>query len=161
MPGVPTSVAPRGIVPPARLDPDFDGSDAIPLEESFADTVLQPALEVSPPPSKTGGAVPAALLKPPGANDMFEAQLPFTEGLNPPGSISVAPNGIVAPFSPLDEPGTPSGDVAARAGRAALLCAKLTLELNRIATVIDNNRNIVIYSTLFDADECIVRKNIP
>lgn len=156
MPATPISVAPKGILPPRRLDPEFDSGDAMALEESFADAETQPVLEVNPPPSNTEFAVTPGLPEPPDAKDMFDAQLPFADGLNPPGSISVAPNGIAALLSPPGELGRPSGDVAAR--RAVLLCAKLALELNRIATVIENNRNIVILSVLFDVAKCLVRK---
>jgi hypothetical protein len=118
------SVAPMGIVLLPGLnpwfDPGVDNGDALPLEDIIG--VVQPdadAIEpvpLNPPPSKV--ELGLELLAP----SMLREDKPGDEqsalgvGLNPPGSISVAPKGMPVLKLELLDPGMPSGDVVAIPG---------------------------------------------
>jgi hypothetical protein len=135
------SVAPSGMVPPfsVKLAPAPDCGDAVP-PDTCDDPEAQPdvgELPVgSPPPSK----VPPD----PVADPVPAPQLAPGIGLSPPGSISVAPSGIPAPFDPPDVPGTPSGDVVPIADVAIELWAWAASQMNKKAVTTANARNIGI-----------------
>jgi hypothetical protein len=138
------SVAPSGIVPPFSVRPGFvpaiDSGEAEPLElRLFVDVQLDIELtepvELNPPPSKLEfvpdiEAIPDPLDPESPELALLALQFELAVGLRPPGSISVAPNGMpVPPFDPVDtlEPSMPSGDVAPMAeptaGMLVGLCA--------------------------------------
>jgi hypothetical protein len=122
-PPLSSSVEPSGMAPPLSLKLKFvtapASGDAEPLEDVSCDDE-QPDIDVatstaSPPPSKVEAApvvtpvVPEALIA--GKLDGRMLQFGFGAGLNPPGLISVAANGMPVPLDP-PEPNTPRGDVA-------------------------------------------------
>jgi len=124
------SVAPSGIVPPfsvvLEVVPDVDSGEATPVEVMLlnpqTEVELIDPIALDPPPSKVELVLPDIDVIP----DPFDPESPEYEaplvlqfelavGLRPPGSISVAPNGMPVPlFDPVDvvEPSIPSGDVA-------------------------------------------------
>jgi hypothetical protein len=155
-PPLASSVAPSGIAPPLRWNckvaPAAASGEAEPSEEvSSGDEQLDieaaDPTPPSPPPSKEEVAlvvVPEALIPFPAELDARGLQLGFGAGLNPPGLISVAANGMPVPLDP-PEPNTPGGEVAPIAERLIELCAKLEAQLigiTRIAAAITRNRRI-------------------
>jgi hypothetical protein len=64
-------------------------------------------------------------------------------GLSPPGSISVAPNGMPVPLAP-DAPGTPRGDVVPIPDVEGGLWAAAAPYMNKKAAKTANARNIGI-----------------
>jgi hypothetical protein len=167
-PALPISVEPSGIVPPSRGDPTVvpgaDSGEPMPVDGVVADDVVaQPAdvaavpvetlepIPVTPPPSNVELVplvpAPAAVAVPNEAVLIvlqFEpmAAEPSGTGLNPPGSISVAPSGIPAGLPGDVEPRVPSGDVAPIPGVPIVLWASAAAPLNRVATATNNNRRI-------------------
>jgi len=111
MPPLSISVAPSGIVLFVSAElvvaSGIESGDAIPLCVMLA---LDAQLDVTPPPSKVEFVVGDAMPVPESPED--ESVLPQFElaGLKPPGSISVAPNGMPVPEDVVI-PGKPSGDV--------------------------------------------------
>jgi len=99
----------------------------------------------SPPPSKVepelAGLVADMLLvvDVPCMSGSFGTQAP--RGLNPPGSISVAPSGTPVPPSEL-EPSIPSGEVAPIPGTVVALWARAAPQPSRIMIVITHARRI-------------------
>lgn len=106
------SVAPSGIVPPFRFDPlivGVDSGEAVPAVDKLDDAAVQPVETVepaalNPPPSNVELPLVPAI---PDTEVPVGEQPPFAAGLKPPGSISVAPNGMPVPLDALE----PSGDV--------------------------------------------------
>lgn len=93
------SVAPRGIVLPAWLNPEFDpdveSGEAVPVEDTVGDAQLDveatdPA-GLYPPPSNVEFV--SLTLEP----LLVDEQFALGAGLKPPGLISVAPNGMPVP----------------------------------------------------------------
>jgi hypothetical protein len=138
------SVAPSGIVPPfsvvLEVVPDVDSGEATPVEVMLLDPQTEVELidpvELNPLPSKVEFVPDIEVIPDPLDPESPEYEAPLAlqfelaVGLNPPGSISVAPNGMpVPPFDPVDvlEPSMPSGDVAPMAepvaGMLVGLCA--------------------------------------
>jgi hypothetical protein len=109
-PALSISVAPSGIAPPMRGDafaPGTDSGEAAPLDTfgnvgGQLDSKAVAADPLNPPPSNVELAATLAAAA---------AQSALGTGLNPPGSISVAPSGMPLAAGPFD-PGMPSGDVA-------------------------------------------------
>jgi hypothetical protein len=154
------SVEPSGIVPPFsvkfELVPRVESGEAVPADVVFVsgaqfDMDGDP-VELSPPPSNVdvipvfelvpdievmpGPLEPAVPKDMPAGEETLVLQFETGAGLKPPGSISVAPNGIpVALFDPLDalEPSTPSGDVAPMPALVIALCAWAAPQPTRIA----------------------------
>jgi hypothetical protein len=102
------------------LDPQTEVEliDPVELNPLPSKVEFVPDIEVIPDPLDPESPEPLAL------------QFELAVGLRPPGSISVAPNGMpVPPFDPVDvlEPSMPSGDVAPMAepmdGMPVGLCA--------------------------------------
>lgn len=137
-----SSEASSGMVPPFsekfEFVPGGDRGDAVPLDDVAAqlDEVAAP-LPVSPPPSDVV-LTPAAVAPEPLPPDTSEDDDPVDEhstGLRPPGSISVAPNGIPLTLVP-SELGMPSGEVDLSPDGLNELCAWLTPQLNTIAAIV-------------------------
>jgi hypothetical protein len=171
-PALPISVDPRGIVPPESADDafavGFDSSDAVPVDDVRPDAVeaqlpdvdvvlvvvlVAVLVPVVPPPSKVEPVPVAAdpacpIASIPEEVMPVEMQLeplaiePIGTGLRPPGSSSVAPRGIPAWEPGEVEPSMPSGEVGAMAGVPIVVCARLALPLNSIATASTNKRRI-------------------
>jgi hypothetical protein len=125
------------MVLPPRLEAEPDRGGAIPCEDKFGDADVQ--LEIaelvpfSPPPSKElGEFVPEVPFEDMAENDE-PADKHVESGLNPPGSISVAPSGMAEPLEPI----VPSGEVgpidfAPVAGAVIELWDQAASQLNRI-----------------------------
>jgi hypothetical protein len=158
-PPLPSSVEPSGIGPPLSLNWEpvvvVVSGEAVPFEESGCNEA-QPDIDMAdpfaamPPPSKVEVArmivpvVPAALIAYPPEPGARMPQFGFGAGLNPPGLISVAPNGMPVPLAP-PEPSGPRGEVAPIALGLIELCAWLGPQLSgiaRIAAAITINRRI-------------------
>jgi hypothetical protein len=142
MPPLSISVAPRGIVPPVIFDPELDSDEAAPLE-TFDDAVVQlelagPALARPPPsnivPEFVVGPAPPLPDAPDSDDDPVNAQF-VPAGLNPPGSSSVAPSGMLLLFDP-PEPNTPSGEVVPIADAVVEVCAGAAQQLKRRMAVL-------------------------
>jgi hypothetical protein len=154
-PALSISVEPSGIVPPFNVKFEFvvvdESGEAVPLDVALlADALVEAQAEVmvelNPPPSKTEPATgieampdPLDPVTPddiPENVDPLALQFETGAGLRPPGSISVAPNGIpVILFDPLDtlEPSIPSGDVAPMVALVIAFCAWAAPQPTRIA----------------------------
>jgi hypothetical protein len=154
-PALSSSVEPSGIVPPFKvkveLVPEVDNGDAIPPPvDEFVGAVVEAHVDApvapTPPPSKTEpipdiGAIPEPL--DPDIEDAAELddaivlQFEAGPGLNPPGSISVAPSGMPVAKFDSDEfaPSVPSGEVVPNADGVVTLCACATLEPSSTAAV--------------------------
>jgi hypothetical protein len=177
-PALPSSVAPRGIVPPLRDDPTFvpgvDSGEAMPVEDvvpddaeaqapdvvAVPDVNVPDVIPVDPPPSKVE-LVPAV-----GDPVIWEVVLPEKDvpaptqlellavepsgiGLMPPGLISVAPSGIPIEDPGEVDPGMPNGDVAPIAG---VFCAYPIPQLNDIA-IRTSNRHAIETSRLYGLEQ--------
>jgi hypothetical protein len=141
MPPLSISVAPSGIVPPfsvvLEVVPDVDSGEATPVEvmllEPQTEVELIDPVELNPVPSKVEFVLPDVdvipdPLDPESPEAPLALQFELAVGLRPPGSISVAPNGMPVPlFDPVDvvKPSIPSGDVAPIAEPVAELLAGL------------------------------------
>jgi hypothetical protein len=145
MPALPNSVEPSGIVRPfslnVEIEPGVDSGDAVP----FAATpdVGQLGIVASGPPiviPLPSNAGFAAVGEPGAAVGM---QLGLSAGLKPPGSSSVAPNGMPVPLAPFDapDPSVPSGEVVI-AGIPGALCAWAAPQLISITADVSNSRRI-------------------
>jgi hypothetical protein len=139
-PALPSSVAPSGMLPPARGVPGVDSDEAVPPEdEAEAAAQLVAAAPLIPPPSK----VESAELGP------APAQAGDIAGLSPAELISVAPRPIPAlgPATAAESltPGIPSGEagpIAGAPGVADIVCAATAPQLNKSATAAADNRRI-------------------
>ena len=138
------SVAPSGIVPPFNvafeLAPGMESTEAVPAGVvAPIDPQVEPAAEPIPPPSNVefvpdieavpdpfDPIIPADSSEEEAVEELLTLQFETAAGLNPPGSISVAPSGIPAAlFGVPDTPavGIPSGEVAPITGLVIALCA--------------------------------------
>jgi hypothetical protein len=161
------SVAPSGTAPPPRFDvaltPGVDSGEAVPVDETTPnDGKEQPfevAAELIPPPSNDD-VVPIVPKAAPPAIPVEDEALtqvvlldmgPIGVGPIPPGSISVAPNGIPVGEPDEVEPGIPSGDVSPIPGVVVTVCARAASELQRSTTAAIHNRRIKSSSGLPEA----------
>jgi hypothetical protein len=146
------SVAPSGIVPPFNvvfaLAPGVESTEAVPIGVvAPIDPQVEPTAEPNPPPSNVefvpdieaalDPIIPADSSEEEAVEELLTLQLETAAGLNPPGSISVAPSGI--PVALLGVPdtlalGIPSGEVAPIPGLVIALCACAPVQANNIAT---------------------------
>jgi hypothetical protein len=133
------SVEPSGMVPPFRVKLEFvsmvDSGEAVPVDDvaPLVDAQVEAAVEPNPPPSKLELVIGIDVMP-----DPFMLQFETGAGLNPPGSISVAPSGIPVPlFDPVDMlgPSMPSGEVAPMPGVVIELCACAAVEPKRTTAV--------------------------
>jgi hypothetical protein len=114
-----SSVAPNGtVVIPGSTEVAVESGDAVPAGDTFVDDAGAQFVETNPPPSKV---VPAVADVPTWVPPMVAGALVVIvvqeTGLNPPGSISVAPSGIpVGPEGVVKAPSIPVGDVIPSAG---------------------------------------------
>jgi hypothetical protein len=114
-----SSVAPNGtVVIPGSTEVAVESGDAVPAGDTFVDDPGAQFVETNPPPSKV---VPAVADVPTWVPPMVAGALVLIvvqgTGLNPPGSISVAPSGIpVGPEGVVEAPSIPVGDVIPNAG---------------------------------------------
>jgi hypothetical protein len=159
------SVAPSGMAPLPRFDvalaPWIDSGEAVPADETTPDDGKEQPFEVdaeaAPPPSNVEviPVVPDVIPVVPKAappvipveDEVLATQVvlldigPIGVGPMPPGSISVAPNGIPV-GEPEVEPGIPSGDVSPMPGVLVTLCVRPASQLKRTTAAAMINRRI-------------------